>query len=95
MKRIVFLLLAGCGLVAGMGPAAAQTVIKGREVPQHELSMVQAQCDTLLARERSGSDIEFDPDPNEAIVPRGNAHMVRSTNLETLTVWDCRRAGLI
>lgn len=76
-------------------PAMAQVVIKDRVIPDNELPHVQAQCDTLKAREWGNSNIENDPDPNEDIVPRGNAERVRSINLYTLTYQECRRAGLI
>ena len=82
-------------LVAAMvAPAMAEVVIKSRVIPDSELPFVKAQCATLQAREWSDSQIEYDPDPNEDLVPSGNAHRVRTINLYTLTYQECRKAGL-
>ena len=82
-------------LVAAMvAPAMADVIIKGRVIPDSELPFVQAQCATLQAREWSNSNIENDPDPNEDLVPSGNAHRVRTINLYSLTYQECRKAGL-
>ena len=82
-------------LVAAMvAPAMAEVVIKGRVIPEDELPFVKAQCATLQAREWSNSQIEYDPDPNEDLVPSGNAHRVRTIDLYLLDYSDCRKAGL-
>lgn len=82
-------------LVAAMvAPAMAEVVIKGRVIPDNELPFVQMQCATLQAREWGNSNIENDPDPNEDLVPSGNAHRVRTIDLYTLTYQECRKAGL-
>ena len=82
-------------LVAAMvAPAMAEVVIKGRVIPESELPFVQQQCATLKAREWGNSQIEYDPDPSEDLVPSGNAHRVRTINLYTLTYQECRRAGV-
>jgi hypothetical protein len=82
-------------LVAAMvAPAMAEVVIKGRVIPESELPFVQQQCATLKAREWGNSNIEYEPDPNEDLVPSGNAHRVRTINLYTLTYQECRRAGV-
>jgi hypothetical protein len=82
-------------LVAAMvAPAVAEVVIKGRIIPEGEMSFVRSQCATLKAREWGNSQIEDDPNPNEDLVPSGNAHRVRTINLYTLTYQECRKAGL-
>ncbi len=82
-------------LVAAMvAPAMAEVVIKDRVIPESELPFVQSQCATLQAREWGNSNIENDPDPNEDLVPSGNAHRVRTINLYSLTYQECRNAGL-
>ena len=82
-------------LVAAMvAQAMAEVVIKDRVIPESELPFVQSQCATLQAREWGNSNIENDPDPNEDLVPSGNAHRVRTINLYSLTYQECRKAGL-
>ena len=82
-------------LVAAMvAPAMAEVVIKGRVIPESELPFVRTQCATLQAREYTDSQIEYDPDPNEDLVPSGNAHRVKTIDLYTLTYRECRKAGL-
>lgn len=91
---------AGVILVSAMlaaaltGPASAEVVVRGHVVPDAELPYVQAQCDTLKAREWGNSNNEWDPDPNEDAVPSGNAHRVRSLDLYMLDYEDCVKAGL-
>lgn len=75
--------------------ALADTMVRGRSVPDHELNYVKQQCATLLAREQGNSNNEWDPDPQEAAVPSGNSSFVKSLDLEALSLVDCRKAGLV
>lgn len=84
-----------CAVLALSGVALADTMVRGRSVPDHELSYVKAQCATLLAREQGNSNNEWDPEPQEAAVPSGNSSFVKSLDLELLSLVDCRKAGLV
>ena len=75
--------------------ALADTMVRDRSVPDHELPYVKAQCATLLAREMSNSNNEWDVDPQEVAVPSGNSNFVKSLDLALLSVVDCRKAGLV
>ncbi|WP_421759182.1 hypothetical protein [Devosia sp.] len=75
--------------------ALADTMVRGRSVPDHELGYVKQQCATLLAREQGNSNNEWDSHPQEAAVPSGNSSFVKSLDLEALSLVDCRKAGLV
>lgn len=96
----VLALLSG---VAFAGSAYAQTTVGNNDVSDADLPIVQAHCDALLLADENSSTAG--ENPNDTEVTDGEATGVaadtesRNTSttvdLDTITLEDCRTAGLI
>ena len=79
--------------------ALGQSMINGVEIPADELPKVQAQCDILAAdaAKAAGATTEETTDPNEGEpdTPAETAPATTVINLETLTLDQCKEAGLV
>ena len=100
MKPTVLAILV-CALAS---PAAAQTSIKGIELSPADIGRVQRQCNALEARARTSLASPTPEEPPAGVIvsdPAGywadSANAIDSTfskvNLNTLTLYDCRKAG--
>jgi hypothetical protein len=101
MRGLILILAMGVALST---PAAAKS-IKGVELSSADEARVIRQCDVL--RFRASASLASDPEepPAGTIVSdpasywadgadRTDAMLTRSVNLDTLTLRDCRKAGL-
>ena len=95
ISRTLAVAIPFCAVLALSGVALADTMVRGRSVPDSELNYVKAQCATLLARDIGNSTNEWDADPQEDAVPSGNSSFVKSLDLEALSLGDCRKAGRV
>lgn len=79
--------------------ALAQSSINGVAIPADELPKVQAQCDILAAdaAKADGATNTESADPNEGEpdTPAETAAGTTVINLETLTLDQCKEAGLV
>lgn len=100
-------ILAGAALMAMLatpGAAVAQVVIDGVQVRPEDLGRVQSQCNSLAAASRAsltddqGAELlEPSPDPASSFSQGANsmANALSHFDLNRLTVWNCRAAGLL
>ena len=81
-----------------VGPAMAQTVIAGATLTAEELPIVQAHCDTLARTDATGNSPSNENKTAvdaTATAPAGDEQLVKSIDLQTLTLENCKEAGLV
>ena len=107
MTRSFITALALTGAMLFSGAAMAQTVVGGATVSAEDLPKVQAACDTLAAKEASGTastetstgtaaDTEPSADATSGETDAGiDATTTTSIDLALLTYESCKEAGLV
>jgi hypothetical protein len=78
------------------GAAMAETVINGVTIPEQEVAYVQGHCDTLERLDSTGNSASASPTGVDMVeAPAGDAALVSSIDLDTLTLEECKTAGLV
>lgn len=104
MTRSFISALALAGAMLFSGAAMAQTVVGGVTVSAEDLPKVQAACDTLAAKEKTGTATNTETDANAESSTDAtsgetdagiDATTTTSIDLALLTYESCKEAGLV